>query len=225
MPDDKQYSLTGVQLWPTMLFTRCWRDYSAHRLPLMRLIEQHKSKQSRTIASQIAVGAKSAKGLYESDFDFFASPDESLEELVKFIRHSLALAASIANASAALPQELTITFSDSWYHVTNDGGFHDAHVHHGCSWCGIFYLQVGESGRRQDFSAPNGGSRFYCPFQAGGGYRDFGNQYLVSSIDAPLEDGMLILFPSYLLHSGLPYQGASDRIVLAFNAQVHRNST
>ena len=32
---------------------------------------------------------------------------------------------------------------------------------------------------------------------------------------------MVLLFPSYLLHSGLPYRGAQDRIVIAFNTQVH----
>jgi len=37
----------------------------------------------------------------------------------------------------------------------------------------------------------------------------------------PLEDGLLVLFPSYLLHSGLPYRGGKDRVLIAFNAQVH----
>jgi hypothetical protein len=30
----------------------------------------------------------------------------------------------------------------------------------------------------------------------------------------------LLLFPAYLWHSGLPYRGEEDRIVLAFNARV-----
>jgi hypothetical protein len=43
---------------------------------------------------------------------------------------------------------------------------------------------------------------------------------LHSSVDPKVEDGMLLIFPSYLLHSGLPYQGDVDRIVIAFNAQI-----
>ena len=39
--------------------------------------------------------------------------------------------------------------------------------------------------------------------------------------DVPLEDGLLMLFPSYLLHSGLPYRGGQDRVLIAFNAHVH----
>ena len=114
-----------------------------------------------------------------------------------------------------------MTIVDSWYHITNAGGFHDAHFHHGCSWCGIYYVRVGDSGTRPSGGAPNGGSRFYCPLTCGGQYRDFGNRYLGGTLDMPVEDGLLVIFPSFLLHSGLPYQGAQDRIVIAFNARVH----
>ena len=91
----------------------------------------------------------------------------------------------------------------------------------GCSWCGIYYLQIGESGQRSDGGAPNGGNRFYSPLRVGGGYKDFGNQYLdFNFVDPPIQDGLLILFPSYLMHSGLPYHGEKDRIVISFNSQV-----
>jgi hypothetical protein len=48
---------------------------------------------------------------------------------------------------------------------------------------------------------------------------------LSSSIDAPIENGLLLLFPSYLLHSGLPYSGQEDRVVIAFNAKVFLRSS
>lgn len=98
-----------------------------------------------------------------------------------------------------------VDFVDSWFHVTNDGGFHDAHYHSGCSWCGIYYVQTGESGTRTEGGAPNGGNRFYSPLATGGGYRDLGNEYPGTTyLDPPVRDGLLILFPSYLLHSALP---------------------
>ena len=79
-------------------------------------------------------------------------------------------------------------------------------------------MQIGDSGPAQSGGAPNGGSRFYTPLQLG--YRDWGNRYLVEEIDVPVEDGLLVLFPSHLRHSGLPYRGSRDRIVIAFNARV-----
>jgi Putative 2OG-Fe(II) oxygenase len=34
------------------------------------------------------------------------------------------------------------------------------------------------------------------------------------------QGGFLLIFPSHLLHSGLPYRGESERLVIAFNAQA-----
>ncbi|MEO8269541.1 MAG: putative 2OG-Fe(II) oxygenase, partial [Aureliella sp.] len=191
---------------------------------ILTRLRQMQADQVHTIDSNVAVRAKSAQGLYESGFDLFQDVDPSLKLLIEFIENSLALAISLANNQEARPQDVAIEFVDSWYHITNQGGFHDAHVHHGCSWCGIYYLQLGSSGERGQHAAPNGGSRFYCPFNLGGGYRDFGNKYLSTSIDAPIQDGQLLLFPSYLMHSGLPYTGELDRVVIAFNARVKLRS-
>ncbi len=204
-----------------MFFTRRWNLYAQEAPNLLAYLRRLQAEQSKTIDSGVAVGAKSAHGLYESNFDLFLQQEPSLQSLVKFIEGSLALAVCVANEQEAQPQDVEIKFIDSWYHITNDGGFHDAHVHHGCSWCGIFYLELGASGIRKGKSAPNGGSRFYCPSNLGGSYRDFGNKYLTASVDPPIENGLLLLFPSYLMHSGLPYRGEQDRVVIAFNAQSH----
>lgn len=221
MPANSEYDLRGTQVWPTMFFTRRWNLYAQEAPSLLAYLRRLQADQSKTIDSGVAVGAKSAHGLYESNFDLFLQQESSLQSLVKFIEGSLALAVCVANEQQAQPQDVEIQFVDSWYHITNDGGFHDAHVHHGCSWCGIFYLELGASGIRNGKSAPNGGSRFYCPFNLGGNYRDFGNKYLTASVDPPIENGLLLLFPSYLMHSGLPYRGEQDRVVIAFNAQSH----
>ncbi len=221
MTFNKNYALGGTQLWPTMLFTRIWEQHEAESPGILGYLASLQQQQQQQIDSGIAIGAKSGQGLYESGFDLFKEPDSSLQKLVKFIESSLCVAVSVANDQKASPQDLHVEFVDSWYHITNNGGYHDAHVHHGCSWCGIYYLEIGSSGQRVNNGAPNGGSRFYSPLGLGGSYRDYGNKYLASSIDPPMENGQLILFPSYLLHSGLPYTGEKDRVVIAFNARVH----
>lgn len=221
MDSQNKYGLRGMQLWPTMFFTRQWEMHHTVSPRIVQFLEELRRQQASRIESGVAPTMKSATGLYESNFDLFDHSNEDLQKLVDFIRRSLATAVSVANEQSHKPDAIEITFADSWYHITNEGGFHDAHVHDGCSWCGIYYLQIGDSGRKQVDAAPNGGSRFYCPFSRGGAYRDFGNKYLTNSIDAPIQDGMLLLFPSYLLHSGLPYQGESNRIVIAFNARAH----
>ena len=39
--------------------------------------------------------------------------------------------------------------------------------------------------------------------------------------DVDPEPGQLVLFPSWLAHRALPYDGVAERIVVSFNARVH----
>jgi uncharacterized protein (TIGR02466 family) len=208
------------QAWATTFYQRIWSDHGAQSPAIVRHLADLKLRQSRAVESGVARRAKPAAGLYESPFDLFQDPHPELQALVAFIRETLQVAVSHINSNIAPPEALEVHFPDSWYHITQDGGFHDAHTHSGCSWCGIYYLRLGEySASGQE--APNGGSRFYSPLPTGGRYQDFGNAYLRDfSLDPPLSEGLLLLFPSYLLHSGLPYRGASDRAIIAFNARI-----
>jgi len=213
--------LTVKQFWPTNFYQRTWPEHSAHAPEIIGHLYAVRAKATAAIASGVAPAAKSGHGLFESEFDLFADSHPGLDRLKAFIGQSAQMAAAHANGANVDHRRLRVTIVDSWFHITNDGGFHDAHYHSGCSWCGIYYLQAGDSGRTASGGAPNGGNRFYSPFPSGGAFRDFGNSYLnVSYVDPPVRDGLLILFPSYLLHSALPYRGEKDRIVISFNAQV-----
>ena len=217
MPDTERFDLQCFQAWTTMLFTRRWREFAGECPDIIAFLRELQSHQASAVDSNVAVAAKSGRGLYESDFDLFSQPHENLTKLLRFIESSLAMAASVANGQAVPPQDLVVTIVDSWYHITNDGGFHDAHHHHGCSWCGIVYLQIGESGRDASGGAPNGGSRFYSPLITGGLYRDYGNKYLNETMDVPLEDGLLVLFPSYMWHGTVPFASDEKRLTCAFD--------
>jgi uncharacterized protein (TIGR02466 family) len=196
--------------WPTLFFHRRWRDHTQEAPGILEFLYQRKAAQGEHVAPRVAVRAKSHYGIYESDFDLFTHPHPGLARLLGFICQSL--------ANAVCHLELAVV--ESWFHITNGGGFHDAHLHPNCSWCGIYYLQVGDSGAAAGGGAPNGGTRFYSPLTLG--YRDAGNFHQFDELDAPVQDGMLVLFPSYLRHSGLPYAGERDRVVIAFNARVFR---
>jgi uncharacterized protein (TIGR02466 family) len=201
-----------------VFFHRRWEEHPREAPGILDFLYQLRAGQPAPIASGVAVRAKSGDGLYESGFDLFTRPHPGLGKLAGFIGQSLAAAVSHADGGRVRPQDLELAVVESWFHITNRGGFHDAHLHPNCSWCGVYYLQVGDSGAARGGGAPNGGTRFYTPLNLG--YRDSGNAYLIEELDAPVEDGMLILFPSYLRHSGLPYLGEKDRVVIAFNARV-----
>ncbi len=212
------------QFWPTIFYQRPWPDHAVRAPALIELLYALKAQASANIASGVAPAAKSSQGLFESDFDLFANSDANLQALRGFFDETVRLAVSHVNGGRIDPARLQVEFRDSWCHITNGGGFHDAHTHGGCSWCGIFYVRAGDSGRREGTGAPNGINRFYSPLGVGGAYRDIGNEYLNATyIDPPPRDGNLILFPSYLWHSALPYRGDVDRIIISFNSRIQYN--
>jgi uncharacterized protein (TIGR02466 family) len=206
--------------WATNFYAFPWADHGQVAPELIAYLYSLRDQQSQRVSSGVAVGAKSSYGLFESDFDLFAREHEGLAKLKAFIVDSVRRTVVHVNGGKHDPARVSVEIDDAWYHITNQGGYHDTHVHGGCSWCGVYYLQIGESGLRREGGAPNGGSRFYSPLWRGGGYLDYGNSYLGANyIDPPIQDGLLLLFPSYLLHSGLPYTGTRDRIVIAFNSR------
>ena len=197
MAETREISVTAA--WTTTFYQRRWSGHSSHAPGIIERLYQLRNDRPTAIDSGIARGAK--RDLYESDFDLFQDPHPGLQQLAGFIRESVQATVSHVNGGKVKPESLVATLHESWCHITNDGGFHDAHTHAGCSWCGIYYLQLGESAPAGCQAAPNGGSRFYCPLPLGGRHQDYGNAYLnVNSLDPPLHDGVLILFPSYLLH-------------------------
>jgi hypothetical protein len=48
------------------------------------------------------------------------------------------------------------------------------------------------------------------------------NAYLQDSyFDVVPQEGKLVIFPAFLKHQAMPYEGRKDRVVLSFNIQVH----
>jgi uncharacterized protein (TIGR02466 family) len=212
--------LACQQFWATSFYAFLWPEHPREAPGILEFLYRLRDQQAARVASGVAAGAKSGYGLFEGDFDLFARDHPGLARLKAFIVESVRRAIVHVHGGQDDAARIAVEISDGWYHITNQGGYHDAHVHGGCSWCGIYYLQIGESGQRQEGGAPNGGSRFYSPLWRGGTHQDYGNRYMSQSyVDPPIQDGMLLLFPSYLLHSGLPYSGTKDRVVIAFNTK------
>jgi hypothetical protein len=202
-----------------------WPEHAAHAPAIIAHLYELKARLAANIDSGIATAAKARTGLYESKFELFSSDHPGLARLRAFLEDALRLAAGHVNGGQVNPARIRPVITESWFHITADGGFHDAHYHNQCSWCGIYYLQAADC-TATDASGPgNGVNRFYSPLPSGGAYQDFGNSYLAGNrADFVPHDGLAILFPSYLLHSALPYHGIKDRIAIAFNSQIGATS-
>jgi hypothetical protein len=172
-----------------------------------------------------------------ADAPFFASDDDLLarlrapegEALVRFVVASLQDAVGRANAAAWPPgrRAMRVAIEGMWFQCSRGGAFHDVHTHGNCSWSGVYVVQVDPPGRRAAhpaWGALNGATRFYGPpfARLGGAHVDLGNAYLQPPhVDLEPVPGQLALFPSWLPHQAMPYDGETDRIIVSFNASVH----
>lgn len=210
--------------WPTTLFLCDWPEQAARSGEIEAHLREKAAAFSKPVESGVATSAKPVEGLVESPLDLFNDiKSDDLRALVGWMAACLQHCVSNVNGGTVAPERIHIDFTESWFHITNQGGFHDAHTHGNCSWCGIFYLRAGDpdptpaEGR---IAAGNGINRFYSPIPGGGLVRDFGNRYLGRSyFDVDPTPGRLVIFPSFLLHSALPYTGERDRIILSFNSR------
>ena len=171
---------------------------------------------------------------------FYASRDDLLqrvrlsewEQLIAFLVDGLRQTVVLANQTAWPEGKpgFQIALRGIWFQIANQGSHHDIHTHGNCSWSGVYCVQVDDDAMRSAhpvLGAGNGVTRFYGPHfnQLGGAYMDFGNAYLQSAhLDIAPLPGQLVVFPAWLPHQAMPYQGQTDRIIISFNASVHAAS-
>jgi hypothetical protein len=179
-----------------------------------------------------------------SDQAFFASSDDLLDRLglpegrrvVQFIVESLKDTVGRANAVAwksvqpARSLDMRIAIEGMWFQCANRGAFHDVHSHGNCSWSGVYIVQIDPAQTRCEhpvYGTSNGLTRFFGPYfnRLGGAHVDLGNAYLQPPhVDVEPVAGQVVVFPSWLAHQAMPYEGRLDRIIISFNASIHAQS-
>ena len=209
-------------LWASHIY--CFKD-EKHSTKQDELISHVYDLKNQGKASGVSDIAK--KNLFESKFDFFNSELQVVKELQVFCEESLMNVVKDVNQyDDDFMSQLVPDIRESWTHITNNNGYHDAHKHLNTSWGGIYYVNAGECGSVVDedgISRMNGANRFYSPIQ----YftLDPSMQYLRHDVaDISPEDGVLVIFPAYLLHSATPYIGEKDRVVISFNSIINQRT-
>ena len=217
---DQLLNITVVTPWVTSLFECVNPEHGSIKPGLTEYFYRYEAEKNVRIESGVAPDIKT--NLFESTFLLFQQEEPVVQALKLFCAHSVLEVAKHVNGPSWGPDvQFSVQFRESWFHITRDGGFHDIHNHGNCSWCGIYYVDIGEA------TKSNGANAFFDPRTAAHGYVDFGTEYLENThrFDVVPEDGKLVVFPSYLYHSATPYRGNRDRIVVSFNASIRRETS
>ena len=211
------------ELWPTPIGLHRYAGAANLNPMLVRLFGEGRAAQQRQRGEE--------PGL------FFASDDDLLhrvkldewQDFVGFIVSSIGETVQLANQEAWAGQglELRVGIEGMWFQCSRGGAFHDVHTHGNCSWSGVYIVQIDEPERRVThpvYGSANGVTRLYGPplTTLGGAFIDVGNAYLLPPHhDIVPVPGQLLLFPSWLLHQAMPYDGEQERVIISFNASIH----
>lgn len=165
----------------------------------------------------------SVSQLFESRFDLFKWTDPGIETLQKFCTSAVFKTVQQLNGyDRAQLEQLRMTV-DAWFHVAKAGQSFGLHNHPMASWSGVYCVDSGYA----DGDPESGELVFSHPTPTAGMFVDPG----VANIAAPwgvrpksylLRPGQLVLFPSWVMHQVLPYEGKGERISVAFNAWFSR---
>jgi uncharacterized protein (TIGR02466 family) len=190
-------------LFPTPLFTHVLKDMDALNAELREIVLE----RERTTKS----AAKSNIGGWQSEADLLTWNAPA----VKTLGRLLVTAVEIATARLSLmAPNLKIHFElVAWAAVNRKGHYNTSHIHPGATWSGVYYVDQGD--------APQEGSgavlEFEHPVQAM--VMNFFPGLLPSSLVVKPEAGLIVLFPSTLVHNVRIYQGERPRICIPFNAR------
>ena len=158
--------------------------------------------------------------MFESRFDLFDWPDDCVQRLSEFCLSNLYRAIGELNGYDKETLSHLHMACESWFHLTHQGGYFGAHNHPLHSWSGVYCVKH----EGDDPASDSGKLTFINPNIAGTMYMDgasarFKRPYSKAPIMLRLVPGQLVLFPSWLLHEVMPYEGDSERITVAFNAK------
>jgi hypothetical protein len=157
--------------------------------------------------------------MFESRFNLFRWPERCVQELRGFMLDSVAR--TVLEASTLPPAELARLrmHNHTWFHVTRYSGSFVAHNHPLASWSAVYCVRAGERIAGQ----PQSGVLRFLDTRAGAdGYLDAANRALrapfaLESREILLEEGQVIVFPSFVFHEVSPFYGQDVRITVATN--------
>ena len=162
-------------------------------------IESHCLSQRKVDSGKIV---SNVNGWQSSNFDL-NDPPKPLDELCGNIFGSLS---EICNTLGINKP----SFGEGWININEYGSFNWPHTHPGCSLSGVYYVKT---------PIQCGDIMFDHPSMREMGFIEINsfNPYNASSFSLPSKEGMLYIFPSWMIHKVQPNLNKKNRISISFN--------
>lgn len=154
---------------------------------------------------------RSNHGGWHSGDTLHRSADESWQWLTRSLSE---LAVACIRHAEGPDYRGEVLLSALWANVNPTGAWNAPHVHLPCEWSGVVYVAVNENPVQRGAGARDGDIMFFDPLPAGTQYRR------PPTVAYPPKNGLMYLFPGYLLHMVAPHFEAEPRISVSFNFRL-----
>ena len=156
---------------------------------------------------------------FESRFNLFRWPEACVQELRRFVLDAVARTV-METTTLSLSAVSQLKFQNhTWFHISRYAGSFIAHNHPLASWSAVYCVRAGsrvpehpDSGVLRFFDTRHGAGAFIDPTNA-----PLRRPYALKPLELKLNEGQVVVFPSYVFHEVAPFYGPDRRITVATN--------
>lgn len=186
---------------------------------LSRVIPRHRGVNER-LRRAILAREKTSPGVSKSNVGGWHSNNDFLKwdapDIAK-LRLWFAQAVKSINDFSIGPEHASGEMEISaWANVCRSGDYHQPHFHPASDWSGVYYVTTGTDGSE---SRVSGRIEMLDP-RTGVGLLDTPGRPFTGTLQFAPAPGLMLVFPSWLMHHVRPHEGAMERICVAFNARM-----
>jgi uncharacterized protein (TIGR02466 family) len=155
-------------------------------------------------------------GGWRPDDDPWKWPEPEMAEFRQIVIQGMGSMLGLANGLKNARLKFDGSFA-AWININRDGSYNVPHSHPDNSWSAVYYVATGQPDPKVtlngaiQFQDPRGAALF-GPLK---GF-DFGHPFTVQP-----EAGMLLVFPSWLIHYVHPFKGKGARISIPVNLKLN----
>ena len=193
-----------AQAYPTPVGQFRFPDPGAVNAGLRRLILERERADAGAVYANV--------GGWHSHADLLTWPAPEVATLQNWIGSAVGKMLEATAGSAPPRGKLSLT---AWANVSRAGNYHRIHNHPESCWSGVYYVEAGAEVPGQPLS----GVLELCDPRPGAEMVNTpGSPFGQRAVIRPAA-GLMVIFPGWLNHFVNPYQGAGERISVAFNVR------
>ncbi|MBC7971247.1 MAG: 2OG-Fe(II) oxygenase family protein [Verrucomicrobia bacterium] len=194
--NETRWTTNFHHLFPTALFAFNLQDYATLNQQLLETIYQLKQLDPGYEASNV-LGWHSKSNLF------------TLAEINPF--QALTDAAILEVAQAVGYGDVQIKAANCWANVNPKYASNKIHDHANCLFSGVYYVKTPKESGNLMFYDPRSARTFYKPIVS-----NF-TTYTADAVAHAAEEGLMLIFPSWLKHGVEPNLSDDDRVSISFN--------